>query len=412
MSGKISLVKKIEKQLPAGIVGFIRLAGKNATEEGQNLYLVGGVVRDLLLGRRNTDLDLVTDSDAIRLARKLAAITGADITVHNRFNTAKLRWNGWQIDFATVRAETYDRPGALPRVKSGTLATDMFRRDFTVNALAIDLTSGRYGQIIDLYGGLADLEKHLIRVLHYKSFIDDATRIWRAIRYEQRLGFHLERNTKQWLTRDLPMLETISGDRIRHELELVMKEEQPEKVLRRAGELGILTKLHPSLKADNWLATKFRQARRLSVDITDVYFALLCYRMTFVEAGQLVAYLKLNRKITGIIEDTLQLKKEVKPLNEPVIPNSKVYNLLKKYSSAAVAANRLVTDSILIKRRLALYLNKLYDVKPVLTGDDLNKMGIPPGPKMKDILDKLLEARLDGKVKSRKGEVGTVERMK
>ena len=392
------------------MVDIIRLAGDIATRDGQNLYLVGGVVRDLLLGRPNLDLDLVADSDAIALARKLAAATGAGLTVHTRFNTAKLRWNRWDVDLATVRAETYDRPGALPRVRSGTLESDMFRRDFTINAQAIDLTADRYGQLIDLYGGYADLEKRLIRVLHYKSFIDDATRIWRAIRYEQRFGFHLERKTKQWLIRDIPMLDTISGDRIRHEIELVLKEERPEKVLRRAGELEALARLHPSLKADGWLAAKFQQARRPSENITtDVYFALLCYRLTLVEAGQLVAYLNLPRKAVSVIEDTLRLKKNIKVLIEPDIPRSKIYNLLKEYSSVAVIATRLATDSPLIKQRLALYLDRLCHIKPALTGNDLVKMGIQPGPTIKDILQKLLEARLDGKVRSRRGEVGMVK---
>ncbi len=411
MSGKITLARKLEKQLPAEMVDIIRMVGKIAAREGQNIYLVGGVVRDLLLGRPNLDIDLVADSDAIGLARKLAAVTGADITVHNRFNTAKLRWNRWNTDLATVRAETYDRPGALPRVTSGTIATDMFRRDFTINALAIELTTERYGQLIDLYGGRADLEKRLIRVHHYKSFIDDATRLWRAIRYEQRLGFHLERNTKQWLMRDLPMLDTISGNRIRNELELVLKEERPEKVLRRAGELGALARLHPPLKADKWLVMKFQQARRMSGNATpDVYFALLCYRLTIVEAGQLVDYLKLTRKTTTIIEDTIRLKKVTKVLTESGISRSKVYNLLKEYSYAAITANRVATDSKPIKRGLTLYLNKLRYIKPALTGNDLIKLGIPPGPKMKEILQKLLEARLDGKVRSRSGEVGMVKR--
>ena len=139
-----NLARKIQKQLPAEMVDMIRLAGDIASRGGQNLYLVGGVVRDLLLGRPNMDLDLVADSDAISLARKLAAKTGASITVHTRFNTAKVRWHRWEIDLATVRAETYDKPGALPRVRSGTLTTDMFRRDFTINALAIELTAQRY----------------------------------------------------------------------------------------------------------------------------------------------------------------------------------------------------------------------------------------------------------------------------
>ncbi|MFC2003758.1 polya polymerase, partial [Chloroflexota bacterium] len=184
MTKIINLTNKMTKQLPVELVNFMRVAGEVAASQGQSLYLAGGVARDLLLGRANFDLDLVMAGDAIALARQLTPVEQGSITTHPRFGTAKVQWDEWSIDFATARSETYASPGALPTVKPGSINDDLFRRDFTINAMAVYLTPDLYGELVDLYGGQDDLEHKLIRVMHEKSFIDDATRIWRALRYE------------------------------------------------------------------------------------------------------------------------------------------------------------------------------------------------------------------------------------
>ena len=295
MPDVINLASKIEDQLPAELVDFMQVAGKVAYSQGQSLYLVGGVVRDLLLGQPNFDLDLVVEGDAINLAHQLIQIKQGKLITHPRFNTAKLQWDKWSVDLATARSETYVKPGALPRVKPSSINSDLSRRDFTINTMAIYLDPGRYGELIDLYGGMDDLKHKLIRILHEKSFIDDATRILRGLRYEQRLNFQLEPVTLQLLERDIPMLDTISGDRIRHELELILKEEFPEKILRRADELNVLPKLHPALKGNGWLAEKFGQARQLTSPNpppVGLYLALLAYRLTNEENEQLISRLR------------------------------------------------------------------------------------------------------------------------
>ncbi len=208
MRRNLNLTVEIKTQLPADLVAFLEQAGRLAAENGQGIYLVGGVVRDLILHRPNLDLDLVVDGDAIPLARKMAAVLQAKLVVHTTFRTAKIRWNHRNVDIATVRAETYRKPGALPIVVPGTLMSDLYRRDFTINAMAVDLAPKRYGKLIDYLGGSADLLRKEIRVIHNESFTDDATRIWRAIRYEQRLGFHLSPATQKFLKRDIPMLDT------------------------------------------------------------------------------------------------------------------------------------------------------------------------------------------------------------
>ena len=290
-SRNINLANRLRERLPAAVVGFLNQAGELAQKERQKLYLVGGVVRDIILERVNLDLDLVVEGDAIAFAKKLAEINRAPITTHPRFGTAKLPWRNHNVDVATARAESYAAPGALPKVKPGTIQDDLSRRDFTINTMAVHLVPNRYGELIDLYGGMYDLEHKLIRVLHEKSFTDDATRIWRGLRYEQRLNFQLEEATLKLLRRDIPMLDTISGDRIRHELELILKEEFPEKALSRASELNVLQRLHPSLKDNGWLTEKFGQARQLSSPnppLVGLYLALLTYHLLDEETEQMM----------------------------------------------------------------------------------------------------------------------------
>ncbi len=394
----------MEKQLPAELVDFMRRAGKVAAGQGQSLYLVGGVVRDLLLGRTNFDLDLVVEGDAINMAQQLADITHGKITTHPRFNTAKLQWNKWSVDLATARSETYDKPGALPSVKPGSLASDLFRRDFTINTMAIELVPGGYGRLIDLYRGRNDLEHKLVRILHERSFTDDATRIWRGLRYEQRLDFQLEPDTLRLLKRDIPMLDTISGDRIRYELECILREEYPEKVLRRAEELKALPKLHPALKGDDWLAEKFGQARFSNLPLPGLYIALLAYRLTSQENEDLISRLRLPKSPAQTLRDSNSLKAKLESLADPELAPSRIYRLLYGYSQSAITANDLVSSSPVVQQHIHLFLNKLRYVKPSLTGNDLQKMGITPGPRMKEILNLLHEARLDGKVTSKQGE--------
>ena len=408
----INLANRIEKQLPAELVNFMQVAGKVAQSQGQNLYLVGGVVRDLLLGKPNFDLDLVVEGDAINLAQQLIQVKQGKITTHPRFKTAKLKWDKWSVDLTTARSETYAKPGALPSVKPGSLTSDLFRRDFTINAMAIDLNPGRYGELIDLYGGRDDLEHKLIRILHEKSFTDDATRIWRGLRYEQRLNFQLEGNTLKLLKRDIPMLDTISGDRIRYELECIFEEERPEKVLRRAEELGVLQRLHPALKGNGWLAEKFEPARQLTSPNpppVGLYLALLAYRLSNQESEHLISYLRLSKPLTQTLRDSISLKTKLKALADPELMPSCVYHLVHGYSSSAITANLLASDSPVARQHIQLFLGKLRYVKPALTGDDLKRIGITPGPRIKEILNRLHEARLDGKVSSRRGEVALVK---
>jgi len=405
MAGTINLKNEIEEHLPAALVEFMRAAGKLAQQRQERLYLVGGVVRDLILERDNLDLDLVLEGDAISLAQALARQKKGEAVTHSRFGTATVRWHGWSADLATARAETYARPGALPDVKPGTIETDLSRRDFTINAMAVALGEP-FGELLDPYGGRQDLEDRLVRVLHAKSFTDDATRIWRALRYEQRLDFALEPATLTLLKRDIARLDAISGDRIRHELEWVLREEMPEKALQHAGKLGVLARIHPSLKGDAWLAEKFARAREMSLPeppAMPLYLALMAYRLTEAEAEKFIAYLNLPRTSALALRDTLAVKAKIGELAVPGLAPSRLYDLLNGATAPALTANA-IADEPTATEHIQLYLDALCHVNPILTGKDLKKMGVPEGPQMKEILHMLLAAQLDGKVSTRKDE--------
>ena len=407
----INLSQEIEKRLPAEIISFVHLAGEVAQNHGWSLYLVGGVVRDLILGRTTFDLDLMVEGNAIELAQRLARTNQMKIIIHPRFSTAKLLRDKWSIDLTTARSETYVKPGALPSVKPGSLSSDLFRRDFTINAMAICLTPGHYGELIDLHGGRDDLKRGLIRVLHEKSFTDDATRIWRALRYEQRLNFQMETNTLQLLKRDIPMLDTISGDRIWYELECALKEEHPEKVLHRAEELNVLQKLHPALKGNGWLAQRFEQARQLNLPNSPpvgLYLALLAYPLSNEENEDLISRLRLSKSLSQTLRDTNNLKTNLQSLVDSALTPSRIYHLLHDYSLPAITAISLACDSPVARQHIQLFLNKLRYIKSALTGDDLKIMGIAPGPRLKEVLHLLREARLDGKLSTKQDEEALV----
>jgi len=409
-----NLSTQLEKYLPKPVLALTKIAGREASELGLVLYIVGGVVRDLFLGRANFDFDLVVEGDAISLARRLAKDSQAKLTTHPRFGTAKLNYPGFSLDLATARSETYSKPGALPIVKPGKLKNDLLRRDFSINAMALCLTPHRFGELIDPYNGKDDLDNKLIRILHPNSFIDDATRILRAIRYEQRLGFKIEADTEKLLRRDVAMLDTISGDRIRHELELILKEDKPELVLWRVGELNVLHQLHPSLKGNGWLSKKFEQARKADIraSLPTLYLCLFIYNLNDKQNEGFVSRLNFPKNPTQATRHTLQLKVQLHKLANPQLKPSDLYQSLHGYTTTAIQANSLASESPIASQHLQLYLTKLRYTKTLLSGEDLKRMGIPAGPQIGEILNALHKARLNGEIKTRKEEENFVRRQK
>jgi tRNA nucleotidyltransferase (CCA-adding enzyme) len=406
----INLDSKLQKYLPGELANFMKTTGEIAGKRGFGLFLVGGVVRDLLLGHPNYDIDMVVEGDAITLTRALP-LQKNKTEIYTSFRTAKYKLGKWTIDLATARSELYEKPGILPTVSPSNIQTDLLRRDFTINAMAISLNPGNYGELIDPNKGMLDLKRKLIRILHDKSFEDDATRIWRAMRYEQRLDFEIEKETLRLLKRGLNMLDTISGDRVRHELELVLSEKEPEKILRRAEELKVLSKIHPKLKGNENLAEKFEEARQLGLidtSLISVYLALLIYPLNIEEFEVVSKHLNLNKKWHKLLKETIELKDKLLSLDKPDLTPSEIYFILYPYSELAIIANSISISLVTIERNIDDYLTKLRHIKPRLNGDDLKRMDIVEGPEIKRILNILHTARLDGKVSTKQGEIRLV----
>jgi tRNA nucleotidyltransferase (CCA-adding enzyme) len=402
----MNLARRLEEYLPPELLQLVRAVSKEAALQGQKVYLVGGIVRDLLLGYPNFDLDMVVEGDALELAQRVAESSGAKLLAHQRFGTAKLKYESLTVDLATARKETYSRPGALPVVTPGTLKDDLVRRDFTINAMAISLSADDCGELLDVYQGRRDLEHRLLRILHPDSFRDDATRILRGVRYEQRLGFEFESETARLLKRDISMLDAISGDRIRHELELILKEKQPELAVNRLAELGVLRTISPSLEGDGRIAERFGKARRLKkpAQLPALYFCLLVYSLSEGDVEQFLSRLNMPAKLSQAIRDTLRLKARLHLLDKPSLKPSQIYCLLRQYEPVAVQANAIASESPTVRRNLQLFLTKLRHVRTSLDGERLKELGIPAGPEMGYILQALHEAKLDGQVRARANE--------
>lgn len=407
MKQLVNLTLQIELYLPQQSLELINTISSKANQYGQRAYLVGGIVRDILLGHPNFDLDLVIEGDAVNLAHQIAKADQVKLITHPRFGTAKLRYNNFTLDMATARGELYAKPGALPQVTPGTINGDLFRRDFSINAMAISLNKSNYGDLIDPYQGKIDLEHHLIRILHPDSFRDDATRIFRAARYEQRLKFEIEPQTVRLLKHNIPMLDTISGDRIRHELELIFREKQPEQTFNRLTELGALKRINTSLKGNGWITEKFEKARSLNKpsQLYSLYLCLLIYHFHTEENEHLINRLNISTKLAQALRDTLRLKSQLCLLDKPRIRHNETYHLLHKYSLLAIQANVLASESGAACYNLDLFLTRLRYVKTSLNGEDLIKLGIPAGPELGKILQILHAAKLNGLVKTRAQEV-------
>ncbi len=229
----MNLSKRIEGLLPERIYSLLKWIGKMARDEGVNSFAVGGFVRDILMGAANLDIDIVIEGDAIDFAKKIAQRRGGSIKAHKKFGTATVEMDDLRLDFATARRETYKEPGALPDIEPSSLGEDLKRRDFTINSMAIALGRDEFGCLIDPFNGRRDIKRGIVSVLYRESFIDDPTRIFRAVRFKERFDFEIEGETMKLMSEAIEReaFSTISRYRIRNELLLMLKELDPEEIL-------------------------------------------------------------------------------------------------------------------------------------------------------------------------------------
>lgn len=406
------LLRQLEASVSPDGRDLLRSTAAASTTSGYALYLVGGAVRDLLLRRGNLDLDLVVEGNAIEVAQRVGAEPSTSVLLHDRFGTAKVRRGSASVDLAGARIEDYAHPGALPTVRPGSIHDDLVRRDFTINAIALRLTPPQAGEIVDPAGGRRDLAAGLVRVLHPASFIDDATRMLRALRYEQRLGFRLETATEALLLRDVAMLDTLSRDRVRHELELGMSEQQPELFLMRATQFGILRQIDPRLQADDWLVERLQTARlpKGSSPIgLPISFSLLLYRFNPREANEFIRRYNVPGAVAGVVRHALRLKERLAELGPGTPSRSALLRLLNGYDPQAISACAIATAGEPASGLLRLFLNELRYVRPRLTGADLLRLGVPQGEPLGRLLRALLEAKVDNRTRTRQDEERLVQ---
>jgi tRNA nucleotidyltransferase (CCA-adding enzyme) len=415
-----NLADRLAKALPLTRLNLLKMVAEMASEQQVALYIVGGFVRDLLLERPSLDFDLVVEGDAIALARALARRYGGRVTSHTRFGTAKWFLQG-TLDFTTARTEFYTHPTALPTVERSSIKLDLHRRDFTINTLALRLDGRHYGELYDYWGGLNDLRRGLVRALHSLSFVDDPTRMLRAVRFEQRFGFGIEKRTLELLTEALPLLERVSGDRVRHELDHILVEKDVGQMLARLEELGLLKAIHPGIPWDAWFQDHLEIARTAqpepewgfpadferSPEMRDLIYILWLLRLPAPSGRQVITRLKLSAALNRAILAARQLWMDLPGLDDGL--PSQVVERLEGLPVIALYATYIASDGPDQRNLLWKFISRWCKIAPSINGHDLRARDIAPGPAYKEILKALRNAWLDGRVSSTEEESDYLE---
>jgi len=445
-----NLADRLSAVLPPAHLALLKTVAQLAYEKHLAVYIVGGFVRDLLLDRPSLDFDIVVEGDAITLAQSLFERYGGRVTTHHRFGTAKwylgadlsIKENllikmsepikGLRVDFPpfldliTARTEFYTYPTALPTVETGSIKLDLHRRDFTINTLAVRLDGHHYGDLHDYWGGLNDLHQGWVRVLHSLSFVDDPTRMLRAVRFEQRFGFKIEERTLQLLQEAAGLLSRISGDRIHHELDHILDEESCVEMLGRLEALSLLYAIHPDLVWDDWLRQRFsalpsevpgpewglRDFDKHTHSPWKKQRLLLAYILWLIRLPpnriQAVAIrIKIPR---SQIEDILAASRLYHDLpGLAPLSTSAIVSRLEDVPLISVYAACLAASEVEPCDLLSTYLTEWRKVTPSVTGADLKRIGLPPGPAYKKILNTLRDAWLDGKISTIEQEHSLLE---
>jgi tRNA nucleotidyltransferase (CCA-adding enzyme) len=392
-------------------------AAARAAEQDDGVYLVGGTVRDILLNRQSFDVDIAVEGDAIALARRLAGELGGEVVAHDRFGTAVVHYGeGEHIDVVTARSEVYAAPTALPTVAHGTITDDLFRRDFTINAMAASLKPADFGRLVDLFGGHNDLQAGTIRVLHERSFADDPTRIFRAIRYENRYGFRLDKSSASLARAALEdgLVSDLSGARLRDELVALLSEEEVEHTILRLGELGADRAIHPLLAADE---EAVRLARRLcelkdelQVEAPDWRLRLeaLARRIPAGEIGEWLDRLKLRRRDAAQVEFAVTVAPQlVERLSGGEPDPAEVVTLAEPHAPDAPLLGLALSDVPALRE----YFTRLRNVRLDIDGTDLAALGLAESPQVGEVLQELRRRKLRGELEGRDAELAAAREL-
>jgi len=429
-----NLATDLEKALPTAHLALIKMIARYAYEQHAPAYIVGGFVRDLILKRPSLDFDIVIEGNAIEVCEAIAGDFGGKMTSHSRFGTAKWRIDGIcdslakalssdtvnihgtdlpaSLDFISARTEFYNYPTALPTVERSSIKLDLHRRDFTINTLALRLDGTHYGSLYDHWGGLHDLQRGVLRVLHSLSFVDDPTRMLRAVRFEQRFGFHIEPRTLELIDEARELLATITGQRIEHELDLILSESEPEKMLARLEQLNLLSAIHPELGWNTALNAALHKVLnatpgkewQLDDEINGstlrVCLGYLCWFSKTPQAALkgIAKRLRFSKTLLKILLETTRLNSELAALKEK--STSEITYRLDTAQDITLYFLFLTTEDADIQEMLLQYKHDWQNIRPVTTGDTLREINIPTGPLYARVLTALRSAWLDGEIHS------------
>ena len=417
-------MEKYLEKLPQEIKYLIELAKKVSKETKMPAYLVGGFPRDLILGVKDWDLDITVEGDGIKFAENLAKKLNAELIKHTRFGTATLILDHrLKVDVATTRKEVYPSSACLPVVSPGTLREDLLRRDFTINAMAVSLSGKAGRKLIDAYCGKDDLMAGKIRVLHNLSFQDDPTRILRAIRFKQRYNFKIEPKTLGLLKEAVKsgLLNKVHAHRTRDELVLMLKEKNPSAQLRQLHALGGLSFISNQLKPGKHTYDLFESINKEilwfmrdfpfhgSFEAWLVYFAALLRPLPLAQSKRIIRRMGLSKQEERKILSCRKINPGfIRRLKNKHLKPAQIFNLLKPFSYEAIILLRSASRDVFFKKHIADFL-KIYNcARLCISGDDLYRMGVLPGPRYHKILNKVLAARLNGSVSNRQDELDLI----
>ncbi|MGI6064992.1 MAG: CCA tRNA nucleotidyltransferase [Bacillota bacterium] len=425
MDGEENLKARMEAVLPQENVALVKKVGAFADRLNIGIYLVGGIVRDIILGVTGSDLDIVVEGNGLFFARYLSEAFSARLSIYERFRTASVYFQeGLKIDVASARTEVYPYPAALPIVKNGSLKQDLFRRDFTINAMALGINQSNFGRLIDFFSGKFDLEQKSIRVLHKKSFLEDPTRIIRAVRFEQRYKFTIEPQTLYLAYQAInnKMIEELSSARLKEELVLLIEEADPAPSLERLVDLGIWEQIFPETSFTEEIKSFFREATVVlkemriffpKIDKLLYYLIILCADLSEQEIGQIVNRMQFPKNYERIINHTGHIKRKFfvgQGLAASLEIPSAWHNFLGSLPGESISYLYLISKNE-NREKIKNYLAIRKTVVMETTGKDLMNFGLKPGPKYRKLLDVILAARLDGLVHNKEDEIKLILRM-
>ena len=425
-----NLDRYISTQLPLQMRKLLRQLGVVADEMGVRAYLVGGFVRDLLLRHKNYDVDVVIEGDGIAYARTFADKVPCRVREHEKFGTAVIIFpDGFKVDIASARMEYYDSPATLPRVEGASIRHDLYRRDFTINTLTVALNSESFGLVLDFYGGQRDLRDKSIRVLHNLSFIEDPTRLYRAVRFEQRLNFRIGRQTERLMHSavQLKMVRKAGGVRIFNELKHILNEAHIVPALERLDQFGLLQIIDKRIKLDEEALELLKAADR-AVSWHELLYTgkpcrrwlvfMLCLFDDLPPGGlrKVSRWFAMRQDEKGVFVDELPgalhlLRRLNRLLRQGIHPaNSDIYHWFKPYAVEILLYLMARSEEEGPRQWISLYVTDLRRVKTQIDGKDLVRLGLVPGPEFQHMLQQLLNAQLDGIVKSRDDEIQWVRK--